>query len=167
LTGQQGIHGFWESRIPELFAEKEWDFYLGKATYIEHPLSFTWQRMLESAVAADSVLRIEKQLSQAYTYGKYAFEPRNGVLVRQYSSAYTTAYNQRLNNMVERRMRDAIQGVASFWYTAWVNAGQPDLRDLTDRPFTEEENTSLDELNINWKNIKMPPLSCDGPVDSL
>jgi hypothetical protein len=24
LTGQEGIHAFWESRIPELLAEKEW-----------------------------------------------------------------------------------------------------------------------------------------------
>src|SRR3982751_3001927 len=35
LTGQQGIHGFWESRIPELLAEKEWDFFIGKADFIE------------------------------------------------------------------------------------------------------------------------------------
>jgi hypothetical protein len=25
-TGQHGIHGFWESRVPELLAEKEWIF---------------------------------------------------------------------------------------------------------------------------------------------
>lgn len=167
LTGQQGIHGFWESRIPEMFAEKEWDFYVGKAAYIDHPLSFAWQRMIESGLASDSVLKIEKQLSESYPSGKYAFEPRNGILVRQYSSEYTRAYNARLNNMVERRMREAIHAVADFWYTAWVNAGQPDLRNLTDRPFTEEENKSLDELNINWKTLKIQKLSCDETVDSL
>ena len=36
-TGQQGIHGFWESRIPELLAEKEWDFFIGKAAYHDKP----------------------------------------------------------------------------------------------------------------------------------
>jgi hypothetical protein len=167
LTGQQGIHGFWESRIPELFAEKEWDFYVGKANYIDHPLSFTWKRMLESAAAADSVLKIEKQLSLTYPSGKYAFEQRNGILVRQYSFDYTRAYYQRLNNMVERRMREAIEAVADFWYTAWVNAGQPDLTNLSDRPFTEEEYKELDDLNIKWKTIKVPPRSCEEPVDSL
>lgn len=25
-TNQRGIHGFWESRVPELLAEKHWDF---------------------------------------------------------------------------------------------------------------------------------------------
>jgi hypothetical protein len=34
-TDQKGIHGFWESRIPELLAEKEWDFFIGKAEYPE------------------------------------------------------------------------------------------------------------------------------------
>jgi len=32
--------------------------------------------------------------------------------------------------MVEHRMKDAITAVSSFWYTAWMLAGQPDLKDL-------------------------------------
>ena len=32
-----------------------------------------------------------------------------------------------LSGMVERRMIAAITEVASFWYTAWVDAGQPQL----------------------------------------
>jgi hypothetical protein len=32
-----------------------------------------------------------------------------------------------MNDMVERRMRAAIHAVSSAWYTAWVDAGQPDL----------------------------------------
>ncbi|MBC7873174.1 MAG: S1/P1 Nuclease, partial [Ferruginibacter sp.] len=48
-TDQKGIHGFWESRIPELLAEKEWDFFIGQAEYIKNPLDFTWKRVLESA----------------------------------------------------------------------------------------------------------------------
>jgi hypothetical protein len=33
LTNQVGIHGFWESRLPELFYE-QYDFYVGPATYL-------------------------------------------------------------------------------------------------------------------------------------
>src|SRR4029453_7600387 len=33
LTGQEGIHAFWESRLPELFSER-YDFFVGKAGYI-------------------------------------------------------------------------------------------------------------------------------------
>ena len=34
--------------------------------------------------------------------------------------------------MVERRMKKAIISVGSFWTTAWINAGQPDLSCLNE-----------------------------------
>ncbi len=152
-TGQKGIHGFWESRIPELFAEKEWDFFIGKAHYIKNPTSFIWDRVLESAAAADTVLKFEKELSRQFSPDqRYAFEDRNGQLVRQYSTFYSKAYNDKLRGMVERRMRQSIFAVASFWYTAWVNAGQPDLTKLTQTEFSPEEMKEFENLNNAWKN---------------
>jgi hypothetical protein len=56
-----------------------------------------------------------------------------------------------LQGMVERRMQQSIYAVASFWYTAWVNAGQPDLKTLLHTNFTEEEMKEFKELNIQWK----------------
>ncbi|HEY6504111.1 MAG TPA: zinc dependent phospholipase C family protein, partial [Chitinophagaceae bacterium] len=136
-TDQKGIHGFWESRIPELLADREWDFFIGKAEYIKDPLDFTWKRILESAAAADTVLKFEKELSKSFSPDqKYSFEDRNGVTVRQYSSAYTIKYNEIMKGMVERRMRQSIFAIASFWYTAWVNAGQPDLMKLSNKEFS-------------------------------
>ena len=150
-TNQVGIHGFCESRIPELLAEKEWDFFIGPAVYLKNPSSFIWQRVLESAVATDSVLVFEKQLSEEFPADrKYAFESRNGLLQRQYSTAYTLAYDKKLNGMVERRMRQSIFTVASFWYTAWVNAGQPDLSQLQSIEFTEEDRASFLLLHQAW-----------------
>ena len=153
LTGQRGIHGFWESRIPELLTEKEWNFFIGKAEYIKNPLDFIWTRVLESAAAADSVLKFEKELSLQFPPDqKYAFEERNGMIIRQYSSAYSLAYNQKLNGMVERRMRASIFAVASFWYTAWVNAGQPNLNLLTHNNFNSTELEEFERLNQAWRN---------------
>ena len=152
FTHQRGIHGFWESRVPELLAEKEFDFFIGKADYIADPLSFTWARVLESGKAADSVLTFERELTKQFgTDKKYAFENRNGVLLRQYSSAFTIAFNKKLNGMVERRMRQSIYAVASFWYTAWVNAGQPDLKSLSTQTFSEADVKEFDKLNEQWK----------------
>lgn len=151
LTGQEGIHAFWESRIPELLAETQWDFLLGHAMYISDPLEFTWKRILESAAAADTVLLLEKKLSEQFPSDKrFAFELRNGILVKQYSSAYTLKYDQLMNNMVERRMQQSIFAVASFWYTAWVNAGQPDLHSLNHSTLSDEEMKELDQLNETW-----------------
>lgn len=153
FTNQRGIHGFWESRVPELLAEKEFDFFIGKAAYISNPLEFAWARVLESAKAADSVLQFEKELTQQFgSDQKYAFENRNGVLVRQYSSAFTIAYNKKLDGMIERRMRQSIFAVASFWYTAWVNAGQPDLTSLSKQQFSEADLKVFDELNSQWRS---------------
>lgn len=151
-TNQKGIHGFWESRVPELLAEKEFDFFIGKAMYIQDPLQYAWDRVLESARASDSVLTIERELTKQFPADqKYAFENRNGVVIRQYSSAFTIAFNQRLDGMIERRMRQSIFSVASFWYTAWVNAGQPDLRSLSKQRFSEADAKEFEELNNKWK----------------
>lgn len=156
LTNQQGIHGFWESRIPELLADKEWDFFIGKADYIKEPGNFIWQRVLESAAAADTVLTYEKELSEQFPVDqKFSFEARNGVITRQYSSAYTKAYDLKLKGMVERRMRMAIYSVASFWYTAWVNAGEPDLTHLSNKEFSAEDLKEFENLNNSWKNRAM------------
>ncbi len=152
LTNQKGIHAFWESRVPELLAEKEFDFFIGKAEYIKDPETFIWDRVLESGKASDSVLSIERALTQQFGDDKkYSFEERNGNVIRQYSSAFTIAFNQRLNGMVERRMRQAIFAIASFWYTAWVNAGQPDLKALVKQKFSENELKEFDDLNESWK----------------
>ena len=155
-TNQNGIHGFWESRIPELLADKEFDFFIGKAQYLKRPGQFIWDRVLESGAASDTVLRFEKELTQKFPADqKYAFETKNGVVTRVYSTSFTTSYNTMLMGMVERRMRQSIFAVASFWYSAWVNAGQPDLKKLTNKEFTAEELKEFEELNNSWKNGKI------------
>ena len=153
LTDQKGIHAFWESRVPELLAEKRFDFFIGKAQYIKDPAAFIWDRILESAKAADTVLRFEKELSARFPGDKkFAFEERNHILIKQYSSAYTIAYNKMLNGMVERRMRQSIFAIASFWYTAWVNAGQPDLSNLSKESISENDIKEFENLNQAWRN---------------
>jgi hypothetical protein len=156
FTGQQGIHGFWESRVPELLADKEWDFFIGKAEYIKDPGNFIWQRVLESAAASDTVLRYERELTKEFPGDqKFSFEDRNGLIVRQYSSAFTKAYDAKLKGMIERRMRQSIFAVASFWYTAWANAGEPDLTKLSNKEFSGDDLKEFENLNSSWKNSKI------------
>ncbi len=130
LTGQKGIHGLWESRIPELTAD-EFDYLVGRAIYVEDPLERIWSTVKESHSFLDSVLLIEKDLSQKIPSDqKYAFETRGKSTVRDYSQYFALNYNQRMGNMVEDRMLKAISLVGCLWYTAWVNAGQPNLEQL-------------------------------------
>lgn len=162
LTRQHGIHGFWESRIPELLAEKEWDFWIGTASYIRKPLPYVWKIVLESGAAADTVLALERDLNRRYPAdAKYAFETRNGLLLRQYSEHYTIAYDRMLRGMVEKRFRKSVEAVASFWYTAWVNAGQPDMRKITSTLIPAESADAFEVLNRKWREGKLHGKSCD------
>ena len=128
LTNQLGIHAFWESRLPELFAEESYDFFVGRANYIEDPQSWYWTMVLESHLLVDSALAIEKRLSTTFpAEQQFCYDERLGRVVRTQCRDYATAYHQALNGQVERRMREAVHAVGSAWYTAWVDAGQPVL----------------------------------------
>jgi len=130
LTGQAGIHAFWESRLPELFA-KNYDFFTGRAHYIESPLREAWRIIRRTYSLKDSVLGAEATLSAGFPSDlKYSFSLRNGQVIRQYSEAYSKAYDEALKGMVQTQMRASIAAVGSFWYSAWVDAGQPDLESL-------------------------------------
>lgn len=130
LTGQKGIHGFWESRIPELTAD-EYDYFVGRAMYLNSPLGVAWKTVKASHAAVDSVLDFERNLNSTFpTDQKYTFENRGASIMKQYSLDYTMAYNAMMDGMVERRMREAVITVGSMWYTAWVNGGEPDLNQL-------------------------------------
>lgn len=150
FTDQKGIHGLWESRIPELLAEAKWNFWIGKAEFIDSSSRFFWERVMESARASDSVLGLERSLNASFHPDrKYAFEERKGKLTRQYSSAYAIAYDSLMRGMVERRMRSSILSVASIWYTCWVLAGQPHLPPL--KKTDPESQNMIRELDRLWR----------------
>jgi hypothetical protein len=131
LTNQVGIHAFWESRIPELFADREYDFFVGSATYIDDKEKFFWDVVLKSHAYVDSVLLIEKELSQTFPADKqFCFDNRLDAVVRVQCEDYVRAYSERMNGMVEERMRDAIYAIGCIWYSAWVDAGQPNINQL-------------------------------------
>ncbi|MEY4604329.1 MAG: hypothetical protein RIT43_1621 [Bacteroidota bacterium] len=155
LTGQKGIHGLWESRLVEINAES-YDYFVGKSTYVNSVLDIAWEAVRGSHVALDSVLGMERELTKEFPSDlKYSFEQRGNLTVSVYSQEFCKAYHARMNGMVERRMRAAILAVGSIWYTAWVDAGQPDLRALQDVPPSAallEEMQSLDEHFHNQKH---------------
>lgn len=153
FTGQQGIHGLWESRIPELLADQSFDLWSGPAAYIKDSRELIWQVITASALAADTVLRLEKKLSLRFPADqRYAYESRKGLLVRNYSTAYTKAYHRLLGDMVERRMRAAVATVAACWYTAWVDAGQPPLHSLT---ILLPDKAAIHQLDSLWRHGKI------------
>jgi len=162
FTNQRGIHGFWESRIPELKAE-DYDLFTGRAQYVKYPLDLIWNTCQESFAAKDSVLNFERELSKTFPEDrKFAFEIRGTTTVKTYSEEFTNAYNNLLNGMVERRMRASVIDVGSLWYTAWVDAGQPDLSKFYDKEISEQLKQQMAEEELKEKaNDKALGRDCD------
>lgn len=129
LSGQDGIHGFWESRLPELFADKDFHFFVGRAEpIVGDPADYFWQIVLDSHVLVDSVLSAEKQLSENWPEDQqYCFEKRGSARLLVPCEAYSRAYYQSLNGQVGRQMQSAIKSLAAVWLSAWTAAGKPEL----------------------------------------
>ena len=151
LTDQYGIHGFWESRLPELFSEN-YQFFVGKAEYISNTQLRIWDAVTSANVALDSVFRFEKELTETRgSATKFVIEQRGNSNLRTYSQEFSKDYHDKLSGMVECRMKASIKLIADFWYTAWVDGGQPDLDKLINQPTKSKE----EELAKAKEDIKL------------
>ena len=88
------------------------------------------------------------------SWGFYAHKTINKHAVFALPSQMNTFFIYHINDLEEggvradkRRLRKAVFAIASFWYSAWVDAGQPDLSKL------KYEN-KVD--NINEKQLLIP-----------
>ncbi len=124
---QRGIHALWESRLVELYADT-YNYFVGRAEYIPSPLDRAWELIEFSHYTIDTIYQVFDSLMIAIPPDQiFVFEMRGQSTVRTYSRNFSQAIHQSMNGMVERQMRRAVKNVGDFWYTAWVNAGQPNL----------------------------------------
>ncbi|MBE8719552.1 zinc dependent phospholipase C family protein [Sphingobacterium pedocola] len=148
FSDQIGIHAFWETRLPEMFSH-EYDYFVGAAAYIDDPVQLGWQIVKESNALVDSVLHIEKELSKTTKKAdQKSYITRNNQLTLNYSDTYATSYHRALNGMVERRFRSSIYYVGSLWYSAWIDAGQPNLVLKTDSTEIAEDKIEYSDKKI-------------------
>lgn len=152
MTNQVGIHGFWESRLPELFST-DYDYFVGRATYINNPLDAAWDIVEDTYTLLDSTLSIEKRLTKTFPADrKYTFNERNNRVIREYSIDFSAAYHKALDGMVERQMRKSILTIGSFWYSAWVDAGQPNMKRLIKKDISLEERRQIEAEEKKFQN---------------
>jgi hypothetical protein len=151
LTGQHGIHAFWESRVVELSAEG-YDHLVGRARYLDRPLDHAWEAVRASNLLVDSVLGIERRLSREYPEDrKYVFEDRGRGGMRTYSREFSKSYEDAMQGMVEKRMNASIIAVGSYWYSAWVNAGQPNLNRLEQKDVSDSLKAVIKAEDELWR----------------
>ena len=131
LTGQRGVHARWESHIPERFGEG-FDIRPGEARLLSSPRDEAFKIVLTSFSKADSVLAADIRAQQTAEGGIVTADPSRDRR-RQLSDPYYTEFHRQLSGMVERQLQCAVSAVASYWYTAWVNAGRPEFP-ASDKP---------------------------------
>ena len=152
-TGQLGIHAFWESRLPELHFT-EYDFLVGKAEYLQNVQMAAWDAVARAHLATDSVLRFEKEVWAKFEDKKFSFETKGKATVKVVSREYAQTYHRLLAGMVERQFRASVKMTGDIWYTAWVDAGQPDFKQLVHYQPGEEELKKRGEELKEWKEKK-------------
>ena len=101
------------------------------------------------------LLQFEAELNAKFSPDrKYAVEQRSGANVKTYSEDYTKAYNKMLNGQVERRLKETIIDIGSLWFTAWTNAGMPNLERLETKQVTDSLKKSDENLDYLWTTGK-------------
>ncbi|PKB18566.1 zinc dependent phospholipase C family protein [Flavobacterium sp. 5] len=160
LTNQKGIHAMFESRMPEMFG-KDYNFYTGEAKYIDNVEKATWDMIKDSHSQVEPLLLIDRKLRESFAKDKIFQMDEKGNVAKNkygdmiYSKEYVTQLHTALNGMVEKQMRKAIVSIANFWYTAWVNAGKPNLEDLDSKEMTNRNKKNLKKDLKLWKAGKL------------
>jgi len=170
LTNQKGIHSVWESRIPTMFG-RNYNFYTGEAKYIDNVEKATWDMIKDSHSQVEPLLLIDRNLRATFTPETMYEKDANGNIAKGkfgdllYTKEYVTQFHTALNGMVESQMRKAIVMTANFWYTAWVNAGKPNLDELDSKEFTNRNKKNLKNDLKLWKNGKLFGLEIENEFD--
>jgi hypothetical protein len=151
---QKGIHAFWETRIPVVYGE-DFNYLVGRAEYIDNIQLKAWDLVKTSNQQVDSIFAVEEYLRLNYPEDKkFVLDNTGTLLKKQFSIEYCDEFNERTKNMVQRDMQRAVLAVGSFWYTCWVNAGQPDLDKLEDRELTKELKEEEEATEKMWRTGK-------------
>ena len=128
LTGQKGIHGLWESFIPELRISQYELYNKHKATYLKHPAQSLWKDIRLAHALLPEMFAKETALTARFNNEtKYKVQSRNGKEFKVYSKEFAEAYATELGPTINGQLIASANMIADFWYTAWVNAGKPDL----------------------------------------
>lgn len=151
---QKGIHAFWETRLPELYAAN-YNYLVGKAEYINNIQEFAWNLVKESHSEVDTIFQIEEYMRNNFPDDKkFVYENKGSITKKQFSEEYSKEFIRLAKDMIERKLRRAIKAVGSIWYTCWVNSGQPDLKKIESKEITDELKKEEKETEQMWKTGK-------------
>lgn len=159
LTNQKGIHALWEARLPEMFGP-DYSYFSSEAKYIDNVKQSIWDIIMHSHHLVDTLLNIDRELKKKFTEDKIYVMENGKVKKNKYGNAlfsdeYATLLHTSLNGMVQKQMIASVSATANFWYTAWVNAGKPDLSGLDPSALTQRNKKLLKQELKLFKQGKL------------
>jgi len=153
LTGQKGLHVLWESLVPEEELKSYQLYVPTKVEYIKNPQDFIFQILLESHAMLPELFQVEKDVTQEIGLdNKHEIVEKYGKKLKYYTKGFIQAYGRKLGPSIQKRMLLTSNRVASFWYSAWKDAGSPNW-------VTKEESLGILENyraeKETWKNNQL------------
>lgn len=124
-TNQKGIHALWETHVYELTNEN-WAPKKVHSSYIENVDSWIWDIIYSSNTCVEKVLTKEAELTTS-EIPKMGYRTRGRTLELIPTPEFCQAYSDSLDDMVEQRFYQTVDHISSIWYSAWVDAGSPNL----------------------------------------
>jgi len=118
LTGNKGIHSRFEALMIEKYAHNV-ELKVHDAKVIDTPLSFIFEVVLNSYQFVDDILTADTQSKKLHK----TYKDRD-----DYDKEYLASLYNKVGCLAEKQMSAAASAVGSFWYTAWKEAGKPQLQ---------------------------------------
>jgi hypothetical protein len=111
MIDQEGFRERFDSRLLDIYGEKL-KVDASTAIYLDDPDAYIISILVRSYVWVDNLLL-------------YEYLSRKGV--SSYDRFYYEGIWLRAEGIINERISESAEDVASYWYTAWSKAGRPDL----------------------------------------
>jgi len=154
LTNQRGLHSLWESAVPELELEHYNLHSNHDAQYLSNPEQAVWDCIRRAHTLLPVVFGKETEATKGFTDStKFRMQTRRGRQVRTYTPAFVKAYSDQLGTTVNDQLLHSVNMIADFWYTAWMDAGKPDLDHLV--KFEKKDKKAFKTEKKAWRRNEL------------
>lgn len=111
LTGEAGLADRFEIQLVNKFT----NFFIfapHAASKITDPTEYAFQMVLEANTWTDHIILADRQAIEG---------------LPDYNEDYYDRFYSHVGSVIMRELNRAAEDAGSYWYTAWLNAGQPEL----------------------------------------
>ncbi len=156
LTNQHGLHSLWESMVPEIEIEQYNLYTHHKANYLSDPEQAVWDCIRRSYKLTANVFGKEIEATKQFVDStKFRTQMRRGKELKSFTSAFAKSYSKLLGPTINDQLLNSARMIADFWYTAWVDAGKPELSSFLSQPFEKKDKAALKQENKAWKKNEL------------